>query len=476
MTTHQPADTDTDLPVRTHTDDGNALHLVDQCHQRIRYCPQRGRWLTWDDHRWAWDDAGRVTEAARHLIRTLTDDDGPEALRKHRHRSLDQRRLNAMVNLARTDPRIVVQAHQLDADPHALATPAGVVNLRDGTLTEPDPAANHTRSTTTAPDPDQPTPRWDQFLAQTFAGHPELTGYVQRLAGYSITGAITHHVLPFLHGGGDNGKSVFLDVVRHILGDYASTAPAGFLMSNKDKHETEIARLHGLRFVIASEVNQTDRFDEAKVKLLTGGDALTARFMGRDHFTFRPTHHLWLMGNHRPTVQAGGKSFWRRLRIVSFTNTIDPAHRDDELAHKLIRDEAPGILAWLIAGAVASQPANGGLADPVSVLTETRNYALEEDTLARFVEDRCHLGGGTHVRTNTKHVLDAYRDWCRDEGTRPVNQTVFGRELATRFDIAQVRSNGQRFYQGLTLLAADEGDDMWHQREPDEPDDRERYP
>lgn len=461
-------DEHTVVPIaRSLTDDGNALRLVDSWHDKIRHCPQRGKWLTWDDYRWVWDDSGLVNEAARHVIRTMPGDADP--VQKHRHRSLSRRALDAMIALARTDPRIVVQANQLDADPYALCTPAGVVDLRDGKLTQPDPAHNHTRSTSVPPDPDGATPRWNRFLEQTFAGHAELTAYVQRIAGYSITGAVTHHVLPFLHGSGGNGKSVFLDVLRAVLGDYAATAPAGFLMASREQHETEIARLHGLRFVIASEVNQEARFDEAKVKLLTGGDALTARFMHKDYFTFSPTHHLWLMGNHKPAVTSGGgESFWRRLRLVPFTNTVPVGDRDDDLAQRLITEEAPGILAWLIDGAVASHPDRGGLRDPSSVLTETRSYALEEDMVGRFLDDRCHLGGGDLVRTNTKDVLDAYRQWCKDEGSRPTSNTVFGRELRTRFDIETERSHGRRYYVGLTLLnPPDEPDgDAWHTQEP----------
>ncbi|MEU9606182.1 phage/plasmid primase, P4 family [Streptomyces sp. NPDC048057] len=436
----------------TRTDDGNALRLIDTHETEIRYVPQRGRWLVWDGHRWAWDEAGAVREMARAIARELPNGEG-EA--KHRARSLSAAGISAMVAMATTDPRTVAHAAQLDAHRMLLNTPAGALDLTTGTITAPNPDEMHTRSTTVAPDPEAPTPRWDAFLAQTFGGDTDLLAYVQRMAGYSASGSVKWHILPFLHGPGGNGKGVFLNVLRALLGDYAATAPNAFLMAGGQRHETEIARLHGLRLVIASEVNQDAKFDEAKVKELTGGDGLTARFMRQDHFTFEPTHKLWLMGNHQPRVSAGGNSFWRRLRLIPFTHT--PTEIIEDLDQLLVTEEGPGILAWIAAGAVAVF--RGGLRDPDSVKAATAQYAAEEDALARFIGDSCHLGGGAHVLINTAKLRAVYDDWCRAEGETPLKPQVFGRELRTRFGIEQIRSNGRRFYVGIAVLDRSLDDD-----------------
>jgi len=439
------------------TDDGNALRLVDMHGHEVRYVPQRGKWLRWDGHRWAWDEAGTVREMSRAIARDLPNGEG-EA--KHRARSLSAAGISAMVSMAQTDPRVVVLMERLDAMPLHLNTPGGIVDLTTGKITPNDPAQMHTRSTTVAPDPSMPTPRFLQFITDTFGEHSDIAAFVQRLAGYSASGDTRFHILPFLNGPGGNGKSVFLDVLRILLGDYAASAPNTFLMAGQQQHETEVARLQGLRLVIVSEVNQDARFDEAKMKLTTGGDALTARFMRQDHFTFEPTHHLWLMGNHLPAVKAGGDSFWRRLRLIPFTRSVPAERKIEGLAKILADEEGPGILAWMVAGAV--DVFAGGLQEPAAVMAFTETYAEEEDSLARFMGDCCHLGGGTHVVINTSKLRGAYDDWCRAEGETPLKPQVFGRELRTRFGIEQIRSNGRRFYVGVALVTSpedDEGDD-----------------
>jgi putative DNA primase/helicase len=438
----------TALPSRT--DDGNAQLLAHLHAHHIRYVAQRKQWLAWDGHRWAWDQRGIIRELAKHTIRNL-DIHGDDDLAKHWARSLSKRALDAMVALASTIEGIVVDAGDLDAHVDALNTPGGIINLTNGALAAPDPACLHTRSTAVTPTPG-PTPRWNAFLTDTFTGHPTLTGYVQRLAGYSATGRVTHHVLPFLHGSGQNGKTVFLDVMRKLLGDYATTTGANFLMAGRDQHPQELARLHGMRFVITSEVNEGDRFDEAKVKWLTGGDAVTAHFMHENDFTFAPSHTLWLMGNKQPQVAAGGDSFWRRLRLIEFANKVPDERKNPYLADELIADEGPGILQWVISGAVAVH--EYGLQDPAEVLAATRTYAAEEDHVARFIEDRITVAA--EGRVDQAELRAIYEKWCRDAGENALNARSYLRELRSRLPIQDAKSHGRRLFKGI-VLTGDEG-------------------
>lgn len=439
-----------------HSDDGNALALVDEFGHRIRYCADRGRWLHWTGIRWEWcaSGGGAVREYAKVVARQLGDD--TPAAARHKARSLGAIGTTSMLIQAATDPRVVVTLDQLDAHAWELNTPAGIVNLRTGELHPADPARLHTRVTTASPDPDADPGRWLEFLADTFAGHDELPAYLQRLVGYSVTGVVREHVLPFAFGPGANGKGVFLETLRAVLGDYATTAPNGFLMAQKySSHETEIARLAGARMVVCSEVNDGDRFDEAKVKQLTGGDALTARFMRQDHFTFQPTHKLWLMGNYQPSVNGGGHSFWRRLRILPFNNTVPEEKQVEDLQGILARDHGGAVLAWIIAGAAAY--ANGGLAEPESVRAATAEYAHDQNTVARFLEDCCRIGGGDHVQIKTSIIRAAYERWCHGEGVTPVTATAFGRALRREHGIGDARTGRARFYTNVTLL--DDPDD-----------------
>jgi putative DNA primase/helicase len=187
--------------------------------------------------------------------------------------------------------------------------------------------------------------------------------------------------------------------------------------------------------------------------MLTGGDELTARFMRKDHFSWSPTHHLWLVANDLPEVSAGGDSFWRRLRLIEFRHRVPDERRIDGLAKLLVSEEGPGILAWIVAGAVAYY--SGGLREPVGVKAATAQYAASEDDLGRFIAERLVVASTPEARaqiqTPTATVTGAYHSWCIDEGVEPVSHKRFGMELRTRCGAETYRSNGRRFYLGVSL-------------------------
>ncbi|MGW4469684.1 phage/plasmid primase, P4 family [Nonomuraea sp. NPDC004354] len=441
------------------SDDGNALQLVDRFGDVIRYCPERGRWLAWTGVRWEWQPigGGLVREYGKRIARGLDESD--KAAVGHKKKALSALGTGSMLTQAQTDIRIVISFDELDAQPWELNTPAGIVDLRTGTLGPADATRLHTKVTACSPDPHADPARWHEFLADTFGGDEQLVAYLQRLIGYSATGSVAKHVLPFCEGTGGNGKGVFLESLVAVLGDYATTAPSGFLMAKASvQHETEIARLAGMRMVVCSEVADDDRFDEVKVKQLTGGDTLTARFMRQDHFTFKPTHHLWLMGNHQPSVRAGGRAFWRRLRLIPFKHEVPEEKMVDDLQGLLAREHGPALLGWIVAGAAAYH--QSGLLEPDAVKVATEHYAADQDTVFRFVQDACHTADSEQVQIKTATLREAYERWCFDAGETPVSPKKLTQELARRFNVGQSRSSTTRYYTRITLLTDDrEGDD-----------------
>lgn len=434
------------------TEAGMARALVANHGDVLRYCPQRARWLMWDGHRWKWDDA----EQHRELLLTLADRiPNDKEWATFRKRAMSAAGVTGIARLAQHNPHVVAHFDDLDANAWELNTPAGIVDLRTGTVRAAEPAALHTRSTTVPVDLTADPGRWNEFLADTFGDNDELITYLRRLVGYSAVGHVGPHVLPFCHGSGGNGKGVFLEALAGVLGDYATTAPVGFLMAQAHPgHETEIARLAGSRMVICSEVNEDDRFDEAKVKMLTGGDSLTARFMRQDHFTFQPTHHLWLMGNHQPAVRSGGRSFWRRLRLIPFVHEVPEEKIVDDLQGILVRDHGPALLAWITAG--TTQYHASGLQEPDSVKAATAEYAHDQDSVAKFVQECCHLGGGEHVTIKTAKVREAYEQFCYAEGEAPVSAKALGTALEKRFKVLRLRTPAARLYGNLSLLIDDD--------------------
>ncbi|AYN57327.1 DNA primase/polymerase [Arthrobacter phage Bridgette] len=442
------------------SDDGNAQALIDQYGDRLRYCSERGRWLAWNGNVWEWQHGtgGAAREYAKAIARALPDS-GTEA-QNHKRRALSAKGTSDMLIQAQTDPRITVTMDQLDAHPWELNTPGGIIDLRTGQLTPPDPTKLHTRITACAPDFDADTTLWQTFLNQTFPEGEGLIAYMQRLVGYSAIGEVREHLLPFAYGGGGNGKGVFLEAIKGVLGDYATTSPNGFLMaSNYAPHTTEIARLAGQRMVICSEVNEDDKFDEAKVKALAGGDTLTARFMRQDDFTFKPTHQLWLMGNHQPAVESGGHSFWRRLRLIPFTHTVPDSQMIEDLQGILARDHGPAVLAWIARG--AAEYAAKGLQEPAGVKAATEDYAHSVDTVGRFIEEECTLHPGTaaaHLATDVSAIRAAYERWCLDNGETALRGRAFQSQIRRHGVLTGAQAprgtGGARRYGGITLLSA----------------------
>jgi P4 family phage/plasmid primase-like protien len=424
----------------TMTDSGAADLLVFQHQHALRFCPEMGKWLTFDGITWIpRADDSAAFQAARITVESLPAD-GPGPLAAFKKKCLAAAKLGAMVGLARRDRDLQVSIDSLDSDPYLLNTRSGVVDVRSGSLISGRGEVMHTLCTGVGYDPVGTTPRWDAFLAETFGGDAEMVAYIRRLAGLSALGEVREHVLPFLHGAGANGKTVLLDVLQGILGDYAIVAPQNFLTAGRDKHETEIARLRGARLVVASEISPGSRFDEAKIKVLTGGDSLTGRFMRGDFFDFVPSHTVWLAGNHQPTVDAGGYSFWRRLRLIPFSFTVPEHRRIKGLDKLLIAEEGDAILAWIVQGAV--DVLRFGLVDPPSVLAATEEYMRQEDHLARFADECLILDLGEGDRVTNAALNACYRRWCSDYNEDELPERQFGREMTARFNLGMAKGTG----------------------------------
>ena len=276
----------------------------------------------------------------------------------------------AVEQLARQDPSLttcpaLAAAGAWDPDPMRLGTPGGTVDLATGALAPADPADRITRATSVAPAATADCPLWRRFLAEAMEGDADRVRFLQRFCGYALTGETSEHVLLFGLGEGGNGKSVFANIVRTILGTYAAVAAPDLLAGGagargRQLHSAEVAMLAGARLVTASETEEGRTWADGRLKLLTGGDPVTARFAGRDPFTFTPRFKLLVTGNHMPALRCVDAALRRRLRLVPFAHT--PAVPDRRLEAKL-RDESPAILRWMIEGCVAwaAEGPDGGL-------------------------------------------------------------------------------------------------------------------
>jgi P4 family phage/plasmid primase-like protien len=456
--------------IYTQTDDGNALHLIDDHADKFRRVADMRRWFVWDGCRWALDHEDRAIRfTARDQARDL-----PNSTREQqsfKHISMSATGISGCVRVAETDKRTSILARELDAHPELINTPSGIVNLRDGTLRDHDPRLLLTRVTEYPCDLVATHPRWDAFLCTTFNDDQEMIGYLQRLFGLALLGRTHGEILPFFWGKGANGKTVIANVLQGLLGNadaggYAVGAPDGFLMAGREgKHETEIARLRGARLVITSEQTSGRSFDEVKIKKLTGGDILTGRFMRGDFFDFPPSHLMLVLSNSRPEVREGGDAFWRRVRLIPFPHVVADDQQIKYFHDHLLAAEAPAILGWGVRGAV--EVLTNGLQDPKKVIVATEEYRTTEDTVASFVRDHCLLGEFYTVRV--AGLRRRFERHCRELGmkdTDVMSAKALTQRLTTEYPVTSGQgSKGVRVYRGIGLLDLDDEAEQEEQRE-----------
>lgn len=385
----------------------------------IRYWPEIGKWLIFDGRRWTTDAPG----GAFPFIRRMIEDLYQEALA--REFGLRAETLKAISKLeahprqetilaaARARPELIVNAADLDQHPMLLTCNNGTIDLTTGTL-KPHKADDFvTRMTPITYDTCEECPLFMKFLNRIFDGNEDVIGYLQRFAGYCLTGMTAEQILLFFYGLGCNGKSVLANMLGALMGDYSSTAGSDLLMARDNRSATnDVAALRGSRFVKVSEFDDGERLAEAQIKTLTGGDSVSCRFLYQEHFSYVPTYKILLIGNHRPKIRGSDHGIWRRLHLINFGVTIPEEERDPHLQDKLMA-ELPGILAWAVQGCLEWQKI--GLAAPEEIKAAVDEYRKSEDVFNQWLDDCCLRGD--HMITPAADLLKSFVDFSKWRGT-----------------------------------------------------------
>jgi putative DNA primase/helicase len=438
------------------TDLGNAERLVARHGNDLRFAAGLG-WLVWGGQRWKPDRDGEVMRRAKQTVRAIPveaeglDADGRKGVFKWAITSESEPRLRAAVKLAESEAAVVVPVDELDADPWLLNAPNGTVDLRSGELREHRRSDLLTKITGASYQPDAYFELWDDFLKAVTAGNLELAAFLARAIGYSVTGHTGEEVLFFGHGPTATGKSTFFDAVKSALGDYADVADfETFLKRRGDAGiRNDIARLVGARLVVSIEVDEGRQLAEGLLKLVTGGDPVTARFLYRETFEFRPSFKLWMAANERPRVNADDAAMWRRIIQVPFTHTIPESERDDRVKLKLRTnpDAQAAILAWAVQGCLEWQ--RHGLAVPDCVRSYTAEYRAENDLLADWLTDACLLGPELYAFAN--ELRGSYEKWATEASEKPLAGKAFAARLKTRGCTPAKHGSGRRIWRGIAL-------------------------
>jgi putative DNA primase/helicase len=410
---------------------------------KLRFCHDTGKWYEWTGTHWQVDKIAKAFQFVRELGREYTEDARTGELKEVRKVSF----AGGVERFARSDPAFAVTSENWDSDPMLLGTPAGTVDLRTGELRAANPADCITKITSVGPSDAANCPRWVQFLDETTGGDAELVRFLQQWCGYCLTGITREHALVFVYGPGGNGKSVFLNVVTLILQQYAATSSMDtFTASRNDRHLTEIAKLCGARLVAASETEEGKPWAESRIKQLTGGDRISARFMRQDEFEFVPQLKLMIIGNHKPVLRNVDDAARRRFLIVPFERK--PAVPDLDLGQKLVA-EAPGILRWMIDGCLDWR--QNHLSRPATVLAATENYFEEQDVLSQWIAEECdHEPGNPHKWETVAGLFEAWREYCSHIGEEPETSRAFGDKLE-RKGCFRAKKQNKRVLAGIRL-------------------------
>ena len=434
------------------SDDALAQKFADRYGENLRYIADWGHWYMWDGARWGRESTLDARNRARTICRVAASDAEKPGIKKM---LTSAKTIAAVERLAMADRRIAATTNQWDLNPDVFNGTA-MIDLRNGEMDAPRREDYCTQVSPVAAEGD--CPLWHAFLARVTDGDEELQAYLARVCGYWLTGSTQEHALFFLYGLGANGKSVFVETVQGYMGDYAQTAAVETFMSTRgDRHPTELAALRGARLVVAPETEAGRHWNESRIKQLTGGDTIAARFVRQDFFTFKPTFKLVIVGNHKPGLRTVDEAIRRRFHLVPFKLTIPAAERDPKLTEKL-KEEWGGILAWAVQGCLEWRKV--GLNPPKAVIDATDDYLSSEDTFATWLEERTEPATDWNFESSAD-LFDSWKLWAEKAGETPGTRKRFAGTLQDR-GYAKKDTAAARGFEGIRLRRPDYSHDPRH--------------
>ena len=444
------------------TDAMNANRFAERHADSLRYCSKQKIWYAWTGTRWRGNEQGEAIRRAGETARSIygeaqreEDDVKRQQLAKWAIQSESRQRLEAMVALARFTLDIEVHSYSetFDRDPWLLNCENGIVDLRTGVLGPHRRNALITRIAPIKYDPNAGCLRWNTFLDDVTCGNSDLALYLQRVAGYVLTGDTREHAFFLLHGEGSNGKTTFVNVIANLLGDYAHAIPfQEFIEKTHEGGSNEIAQLEGTRFVYSMEAPVGRAFNEALLKQLSGGDKIRARALYQESVEWDTQAKLFFSTNHRPEIRETADAIWNRVQLLPFRAVFLGQTCDKELSTKL-HAELAGILSWAVRGCLSWQCE--GLNPPAEVIAANRDYRAENDTFSDFLRERGVIDSRAHCLS--RDLYGAYLKWAHQNGLRHVmTKRAVGNELGRR---GYIRSayNGRDAWRGIGLAASQVG-------------------
>ena len=435
------------------TEGGNAYRLEKHYGDVMRYCHTHKKWLIWQGGRWQIDTTGGAMRIAQGIVSELyskaAEADGKDeraALSSWAKVTDTRKGLTNMLALAANRSKFALTADDLDQDSWLLGAGHTTIDLKTGTPRDSSQIDLITKCIGPTYDEAASWPLWGAFLLRTFPDEA-VRYYVKRAVGYCLTGSMVEQCFFFCYGMGANGKSVFLAILRALLGEYARQADfSTFLIQRNEKVRNDLAALAGARVITAIEAEEGGRLSMQVIKSWTGGDPITARFLFAENFTFKPVGKIWLAANNKPAITERNLAAWRRVRLIPFTTTIPPEEQDKNLEQKLLA-ELSGILNWALEG--LQEYLEIGLEPPEAIKAATDEYRKENDSLEQFISECCDVG--KLMACKNSELYRAYQSFCDMSGLKALTPHKFSPELNAREGIKSSRSKYGIEWLGIAL-------------------------
>lgn len=429
---------DKEYPIRSYDDTGNADRFIDRYGHLYKHSYITNKFYIYDGQKWKVDDRGAIRKLIDEMIENIknekvlhsedvTEEEAREAFQKYYKKTRGtQSKKNIMNELMH---RKTVTPDEFDKDDMLLNVANGYVDLTSRELYKHDINRMFSQIANTDYSEKMQPAVWLDFLNDIFAGDKAVIRYIQKALGYSLTGSTREQIMFILFGKGRNGKSIFVETIAEILGDYSNNMQAKSLMVKKnDNVNTDIARLSKARFVTSSEPNEGFRFDEGLIKQITGGDKVTARFLYAEEFEYTPKFKIWVSTNHKPIIRGTDDGIWRRLVLIPFDVQIPEEKVDKDLKYKLLR-EAPAILNWMAEGAYMWM--REGLELPEKLKDAGQTYRTEMDVVEQFIQEKCKRV--EDVRETGKALYEEYKKWADENNEYKMDKNKFGKKLKEKF-------------------------------------------
>lgn len=438
----------------------HAQEFASRSEGHLKFVPECG-WFRWSGSHWTHCSRCEEIEAAkafaRSLVREMREEfeisgntEAQSRLKEANRLCGSMQRIKAMLDCAKSDPRLVANISDFDADPMLLGVGNGVLDLRSGGLIAPNPSQMISRQAAVHFDPDAKCPQFDRFLEYVLPD-PAVRSFVQRLCGYVLTGLVHEEKFFFMHGTGANGKSVLGSIMEKLMGDYSCSLPAAALTRSRgggSEQARALAKLPGTRLAFANETGTSDMWDDQCLKTITSREKIPARRLYQELFDFLPTHKLIIRGNHLPGSTDDGDGFWRRLVAIPFEVQIPENERVPDLDRKIIAEELPGVLNWALKG--CRDWRTGGLAIPQVLHDAVTEYRDSGDMIGLWLDERCEADPAAKISRG--EAYQSYRRFCEEQGLSWPTQPAFTRKLAAR-GFQGGRCPGQRYWMGYRLKA-----------------------